>query len=206
MAKRHGRRASRSRRGIKDRLRGIDERENNRVRFAVHNGRATTTREGNVRVRVYACTRIPVRVSPERKPYRTVPYRRQLYSRRKIVSTHARARDATRAHMGAHAARNKGETSTMGLITKSGTISWEFAGNGDLRNSPDCCGSECELRVTMLSNAMRRDSRSHTWDLWRTHVHATDPRINSTFSQNCHVKMPRRKSRASRIYCYMILK
>lgn len=90
----------------------------------------------------------------------TVPYRRQLYSRRKIVSTHARARDATRAHMSAHAARNKGDTSTMGLITKSGTISWEFVGNGDLRNSPDCCGSEYKLRVTMLQNATCRDSRS----------------------------------------------
>lgn len=73
MAKRHGRRASRSRRGIKDRLRGIDERENNRVRFAVHNGRATTTREGNVRVRVervYAYTRACF-AGKETVPYRT---------------------------------------------------------------------------------------------------------------------------------------
>lgn len=31
-------------------------------------------------------------------------------------------------------------------ITKSRTISWEFPGAGDLRNSPDCCGSERELR------------------------------------------------------------
>lgn len=66
MAKRHGRRASRSRRGIKDRLRRIDERENNRVRSRYTIG-ATTTREGNVRVRL----RVLVRVSPERKPYRT---------------------------------------------------------------------------------------------------------------------------------------
>lgn len=66
MAKRHGRRASRSRRGIKDRLRRIDERENNRVRSQYTMG-ATMTREGNVRVRV----RVLMRVSPERKPYRT---------------------------------------------------------------------------------------------------------------------------------------
>jgi hypothetical protein len=56
----------------------------------------------------------------------TVPHR-QLYLRRKIVPAHAVARDATRAHTGAqNAARCEGEMPTMGLITKSGTISWEF--------------------------------------------------------------------------------
>lgn len=48
------------------RLRRIDERGNNRVR-SQYTMDATMTREGNVRVRV----RVLVRVSPERKPYRT---------------------------------------------------------------------------------------------------------------------------------------
>lgn len=99
MAKRHGRRASRSRRGIKDRLRGIDDerREQSRPRAVIQWATTTTTREGNVRD-TRAC------FSPERKPYTPV-YKRQLYSRRKIVSAHARARDAIRAHTAAHAAR-----------------------------------------------------------------------------------------------------
>lgn len=175
MAKRHGRRASRSRRGIKDWLRRIDERENNRVRFAVYNRRDDNARR--------KCSRTLTRTRACFAGKETIPYRRQLYSRRKIVSTHARARDAIRAHTSAHAARNKRETSTMDLITKSGTISWEFAGNGDLRNSPDCCGSY-GLRCF---RALRVATHDRMRDLWRARVHAPcmeiyDLRVNSIFS------------------------
>jgi len=145
MAKRHGRRASRSRRGIK---RPVTENRRKREQsrpFAVYNRRDDNARR--------KCSHMRTRTSCVfRRKGNHIVYRRQLYSRRKIVSTHARARDATCAHTSAHAARNKRETSTMDLITKSGTISWEFAGNGDLRNSPDCYR---ELRITMLPSATR---------------------------------------------------
>lgn len=82
-----------------------------------------------------------------RKGNRSVPPR-QLYSRRKIVSTYARARDATRSHTSEHAARDIREKRRQwGPDYK---IWNDFVGvlrcRGDLRNSPDCCGSERELR------------------------------------------------------------
>lgn len=99
MAKRHGRRASRSRRGIKDRLRGIDDEKERTIavtQWATTATTTTTTREGNARD-TRACLAGKETIVP-------VVHGRQLYSRRKIVSTHARARDANRAHGRAHGA------------------------------------------------------------------------------------------------------
>jgi len=65
-----------------------------------------------------------------------------------------------RTHKRVRAARNKGELSTMDLITKSGTISWEPVGNSDLRNSLDCYGASYECFQTL-----RIATRDRTWDL-----------------------------------------
>lgn len=93
MAKRHGRRASRSRRGIKDRLRRIDERENNRGRARHTMGRE---RRKCSRTRTRACF-----AGKEVVPYTAGNYIRavKLSRRMQLHATrpaHTRARKARR--------------------------------------------------------------------------------------------------------------